>query len=149
MKKHLILLLAALILSTASFAQKEEKVEAFINEYELFVKDVVRTPFSEFQGERLHDVEKMQKKFLRRYRWHFDKRMSEDQMEQFNKLRGKYKRKIASLNSRRRRAAMKGYVKGLFEKDKVDEEVDEYVPEEPVLAPAPEEEKTPWFRRKK
>ncbi len=52
---------------------------------------------------------------MRRYRWYYDNRMSEEQLERFNQLCGRYHKKMSSLKNRRRWAIVKGRVKGRFE----------------------------------
>ena len=55
-------------------------------------------------------------------RWYYDNRMSEEQLEYFNKLCGRYHKKMDRLRSRRRwamvRGRMQGRFEGLFRKEK-------------------------------
>lgn len=92
------------------------KVDKFLNEYETFVNEVISYPFESFHGDTLQHVEHLQHKYLRRYRWLYDDRMSIEQLERFNKLRGRFNRKMTALNNRRRLAATKGRIQGYFEK---------------------------------
>ncbi|MCQ2281711.1 MAG: hypothetical protein MJZ99_03695 [Bacteroidales bacterium] len=118
MKKYLFLiaLMAVALSVSAQKAEKPNKVIRFIAEYEAFVNEVVMMPFADFHGDTLDNVEKQQHKFVRRYRWHYQDKMSIDQLEQFNKLRGKYQRKMTALNNRRRLAATRGRIHGYFER---------------------------------
>lgn len=90
-------------------------MEKFINNYEAFVTEVVSTPYADFHGDTLTKVKRQQRCFMRRYRWFYRKRMSEEQLERFNTLCGRYHKKINALMNRRRWAIVKGRVKGRFE----------------------------------
>jgi hypothetical protein len=57
----------------------------------------------------------MQRRYMRRYRWCYDTRLSVEQLEQFNRLCGRYHRKMKSVNRTRRWAITKGRIEGRFE----------------------------------
>ncbi|MCQ2294539.1 MAG: hypothetical protein MJZ67_02700 [Bacteroidales bacterium] len=115
--KRILLILTFFAISSAMYAQSGgTKVDKFLNNYEAFVNEVVHTPFADFHGDTLQHIERQQHKFIRRYRWHYDKKMSIEQVERFNKLRGRYRRKMNALNRRRHFAATKGWVQGRFER---------------------------------
>ena len=86
------------------------------------MNEVLDTPFEDFHGDTLNRVKKKQRSFMRRYRWYYDNRMSEEQLEYFNKLCGRYHKKMDRLRSRRRwamvRGRMQGRFEGLFRKEK-------------------------------
>lgn len=115
MKHALTLSVVILLLCPAAWAQKGNKVEKFINSYEAFVTEVVSTPYADFHGDTLTKVKRQQRCFMRRYRWFYRKRMSEEQLERFNTLCGRYHKKMNALMNRRRWAIVKGRVKGRFE----------------------------------
>lgn len=115
MKHSLTLSVIILLLCPTVWAQKGNKVEKFINSYEAFVTEVVTTPYADFHGDTLTKVKRQQRCFMRRYRWYYDNRMSEEQLERFNQLCGRYHKKMSSLKNRRRWAIVKGRVKGRFE----------------------------------
>lgn len=115
MKRLLTFVVCLFFLGTVAQAQKGNKVDRFIKDYEKFVNEVVATPFADFHGDTLNDVKRQQRCFMRRYRWLYDHRMSEDQLEQFNTLCGRYHKKMSRLKSRRRMAVIRGRVKGRFE----------------------------------
>ncbi|MBQ6069865.1 MAG: hypothetical protein IJK84_10205 [Bacteroidales bacterium] len=114
MKKTLLFALLLLAVCTAA-AQSENREERFLNRYEAFVNEVVATPVADFHGDTLNHYRKMQRRFMRRYRWCYDTRLSIEQLEQFNKLCGRYHRKMSMVNNRRRWAATKGRIEGRFE----------------------------------
>ena len=109
------LLAFLLILSLNCQAQKVNRVEKFINNYEAFVSEVVATPIADFHGDTLNHFRKQQRRFMRRYRWYYDTRMSVEQLERFNRLCGRYKHKMKVLNRYRRFAAAKGRIVGRLE----------------------------------
>ncbi|MBO4600407.1 MAG: hypothetical protein J5641_06670 [Bacteroidales bacterium] len=115
MKKSLLLSLSFLLLSWAVGAQPVSREERFLNNYEAFVTEVVSTPVSAFHGDTLNHVKKMQRRYMRRYRWCYDTRLSLEQLEQFNKLCGRYQRKMKTVANRRRLAAAKGRIEGRWE----------------------------------
>ena len=115
MKRLLLLALCLCISLTAVHAQKGNKVDRFINEYKTFVDEVVATPYADFHGDTLNRMKRQQRCFMRRYRWYYKSRMSEEQLEQFNRLCGRYHKKKSRLQSRRRLAVLRGRVKGRFE----------------------------------
>ncbi len=115
MKHALTLSVIILLLTPTAWAQKGNKVEKFINNYEAFVTEVVSTPYADFHGDTLTKVKRQQRCFMRRYRWFYRKRMSEEQLERFNQLCGRYHKKMSSLKNRRRWAIVKGRMKGRFE----------------------------------
>lgn len=115
MKRLLLLALCLCMSLTAVHAQKGNKVDRFINEYKTFVDEVVATPYADFHGDTLTKVKRQQRCFMRRYRWFYRKRMSEEQLELFNTLCGRYHKKMNALMNRRRWAIVKGRVKGRFE----------------------------------
>lgn len=116
MKKKAFLLFFVAVAFGFSVHAQGTKVDKFLAEYEAFVSQVVSMPFSDFHGDTLNMVEKQHHKFVRRYRWHFDDKMSIEQLEQFSRLRGRYNRKMTALNNRRRLAAAKGRLTGYFER---------------------------------
>lgn len=115
MKRLLSFCLCLFLFATVVYGQKTNKVVRFINEYEGFVNEVVDTPFEDFHGDTLNRVKKKQRSFMRRYRWYYDNRMSEEQLEYFNKLCGRYHKKMDRLRSRRRWAMVRGRMQGRFE----------------------------------
>lgn len=115
MKHAVSFTVIVLLLSSAVWAQKVNKVEKFINNYETFVTEVLATPYADFHGDTLTKVQRQQKCFMRRYRWFYRRRMSEEQLERFNILCGRYHKKMNTLKNRRRWAIVKGRVKGRFE----------------------------------
>lgn len=115
MKRLLSFCLCLFLFATVVYGQKTNKVVRFINEYEGFVNEVLDTPFEDFHGDTLNRVKKMQRSFMRRYRWYYDNRMSEEQLEYFNKLCGRYHKKMDRLRSRRRWAMVRGRMQGRFE----------------------------------
>lgn len=115
MKHVLTLSVIILLLCPTAWAQKGNKVEKFIKSYETFVTEVVSTPYADFHGDTLTKVKRQQRCFMRRYRWWYDSRMSEEQLERFNQLCGRYHKKMSALKNRRRWAIVKGRVKGRFE----------------------------------
>ena len=115
MKHAVSFAVIVLLLSSAVWAQKVNKVEKFINNYEAFVTEVLATPYADFHGDTLTKVKRQQSCFMRHYRWFYRKRMSEEQLERFNTLCGRYHKKMNSLKNRRRWAIVKGRVKGRFE----------------------------------
>lgn len=104
-----------LVLSFNGQAQKVNRVERFIGNYETFVNEVVATPISAFHGDTLNHIQRQQRCFMRRYRWYYDTRMSVEQLERFNRLCGRYKHKMKVLNRYRRFAAAKGRIVGRLE----------------------------------
>lgn len=136
MKKIVAILVVVLLGAAGASAQKPDKTVLFLAEYEAFVKEVVKTPFSEFHGDTMSDIEHREHKFMRRYRWHFKKVMSIEQLEQFNKIRGRYNRKMTQLNNRRRMAATKGRIEGFFEHQESSEP-----PADTVQPPKPQKRK--------
>lgn len=112
-KKILLIIFLTLVFGCTLQAQGT-KVDKFLDSYEAFVTEVVAMPFDAFHGDTMSYVEKQQHKFVRRYRWYFDDRMSIDQLERFNQLRGRFNRKMTALKNRRRLAATKGRIKGYF-----------------------------------
>lgn len=115
MKKRIILLLGVLALSLSLSAQTT-KADKFLASYESFVNEVLAMPYDAFHGDTMVRVEKQQHRFMRRYRWYYDDRLSIDQLERYNKLRGKYQRKMNALNKRRRRAVTRGWFQGIMER---------------------------------
>lgn len=115
MKNHLPLLILLLSLSYAAGAQPTNRVEKFIYKYQIFVEEVIATPFEDFHGDTLTHVKRQQRSYMCRYRWFYKKRMSEEQLERYNKLCDRYQRKIQQLATRRRWAATKGRISGRFE----------------------------------
>lgn len=115
MKRILPLLITLLCFSQPTEAQKPNKVEKFISKYQIFVEEVIATPFEDFHGDTLIRTKRQQRSFMCRYRWYFKKRMSEEQLERYNKLCGRYHRKMNRLANRRRWAATKGRITGRFE----------------------------------
>ena len=115
MKKSLLLCVLVLLISWTVEAQSESREERFLNRYEAFVNEVVATPIADFHGDTLNHVKKMQRRYMRRYRWCHDTRMSVEQLEKFNKLCGRYQRKMKTVNNRRRLAAAKGRIEGRLE----------------------------------
>ena len=115
MKRLLSFCLCLFLFATVVYGQKTNKVVRFINEYEGFVNEVLDTPFEDFHGDTLNRVKKMQRSFMRRYRLYYDNRMSEEQLEYFNKLCGRYHKKMDRLRSRRRWAMVRGRMQGRFE----------------------------------
>lgn len=106
------------LLPFCAFSQKDStRAERFLGRYETFVNEMVSYPFDAFHGDTLVKVQRTERCFLRRYRWFYKKRLSVDQLEEFNKLRGRYRRKLTALNNRRRLAAMRGRLEGFFYKD--------------------------------
>ena len=105
-----------LLLTTAGRAQAQNRVERFINNYEAFVTEVVAIPVGDFHGDTLNHIKKKQRCYMRRYRWFYDTRMSVEQLERFNKLCGRYHRKMRMVNNRRRMAAVRGRIQGRFER---------------------------------
>jgi hypothetical protein len=126
MKRLLSFCLCLFLFAAVVYGQKTNKVVRFINEYEGFVNEVLDTPFEDFHGDTLNLVKKKQRSFMRRYRWYYDNRMSEEQLEYFNKLSGRYHKKMDRLRSRRRwamvRGRMQGRFEGLFRKEKATED---------------------------
>lgn len=119
MKTRSLIILCLFALFAMGTKAQGTKVDKFLNEYETFVNQVISLPFDAFHGDTLNQVEKQQRKFVRRYRWHYDERMSIEQLERFNKLRGRFNRKMTALNNRRRLAAAKGRISGYFERQTV------------------------------
>ena len=115
MKRLLSFCLCLFLFAAVVYGQKTNKVVRFINEYEGFVNEVLDTPFEDFHGDTLNRVKKKQRSFMRRYRWYYDNRMSEEQLEYFNKLCGRYHKKMDRLRSRRRWAIVRGRMQGRFE----------------------------------
>ena len=115
MKHAVSFAVIVLLLGSAVWAQKVNKVEQFINNYEAFVTEVLATPYADFHGDTLTKVQRQQSCFMRRYRWFYRRRMSEEQLERFNILCGRYHKKMNTLKNRRRWAIVKGRVKGRFE----------------------------------
>ena len=115
MKPSLILFLAFLLLSIGVEAQSESREERFLQRYEAFVNEVIATPVADFHGDTLNHIKKMQRRYMRRYRWCYDTRMSIEQLEKFNNLCGRYQHKIKTVNRRRRWAMTKGRIEGRFE----------------------------------
>ena len=115
MKRLLSFCLCLFLFAALVYGQKTNKVVRFINEYEGFVNEVLDTPFEDFHGDTLNRVKKKQRSFMRRYRWYYDNRMSEEQLEYFNKLCGRYHKKMDRLRSRRRWAMVRGRMQGRFE----------------------------------
>ena len=115
MKRLLSFCLCLFLFATVVYGQKTNKVVRFINEYEGFVNEVLDTPFEDFHGDTLNRVKKKQRSFMRRYHWYYDNRMSEEQLEYFNKLCGRYHKKMDRLRSRRRWAMVRGRMQGRFE----------------------------------
>lgn len=116
MRRFVPLLL--LLMPLCSMGQKvPTRAEKFLSQYESFVVEVTELPFDAFHGDTLVRVQRTERRFLRRYRWFYDKRLSIEQLEQFNKLRGRYRRKLTALNNRRRMAALKGRIEGFFYRD--------------------------------
>lgn len=134
--KKIFAILVVLLCAAGVSAQKPDKTVQFLAEYEAFVKEVVKMPFSEFHGDTMSDIEHREHKFMRRYRWHFKKVMSIEQLEQFNKVRGRYDRKMTQLNNRRRRAVTRGRIEGFFE-----HQDDGEAPADTALAPKPQKRK--------
>ena len=115
MKKSLLLCFAFLLLSMAVEAQSDSREERFLIRYETFVNEVVATPIADFHGDTLNHVKKMQRRFMRRYRWCYDTRMSVEQLERFNRLCGRYQHKMKTITRRRRWVATKGRIAGRLE----------------------------------
>ena len=115
MKHAVSFAVIVLLLGSAVWAQKVNKVEKFINNYEAFVTEVLATPYADFHGDTLTKVQRQQSCFMRRYRWFYRRRMSEEQLERYNILCGRYHKKMNTLKNRRRWAIVKGRVKGRFE----------------------------------
>lgn len=128
--KYKIILVLAMLMAFGGARAQSTKVDKFLSEYEAFVKEVVAMPFDAFHGDTLNNVEKMERKFVRRYRWHYDDKMSIEQLEQFNKLRGRFSRKMTALNNRRRLAAAKGRISGFFERPPTTDSLQDSVPRE-------------------
>lgn len=108
------MVLLVVLLTGFGMRAQSTKVDKFLDTYETFVSEVVAMPFDAFHGDTMNYVEKQQHKFVRRYRWYYDDRMSIDQLERFNQLRGRFNRKMTALKNRRRLAATKGRIKGYF-----------------------------------
>ena len=115
MKPSLLFLLAFLLLSWGVEAQSDNREERFLIRYETFVNEVVATPIADFHGDTLNHVRKMQRRFMRRYRWCYDTRMSVEQLERFNRLCGRYQHKMKNISRRRRWVATKGRIAGRLE----------------------------------
>ena len=115
MKHPLLLCLAFVFITGMADAQSETREERFVRSYEAFVSEVVATPASDFHGDTLNHIKKMQRRYMRRYRWCYDTRMSIEQLEKFNNLCGRYQHKIKTVNRRRRWAMTKGRIEGRFE----------------------------------
>ena len=115
MKPSLLFLLAFLLLSWGVEAQSDNREERFLIRYETFVNEVVATPIADFHGDTLNHVRKMQRRFMRRYRWCYDTRMSVEQLERFNRLCGRYQHKMKTISRRRRWVDTKGRIAGRLE----------------------------------
>ena len=115
MKHPLLLCLAFVFVTGMADAQSETREERFVRSYEAFVSEVVATPASDFHGDTLNHFRKMQRRYIRRYRWCYDTRLSLEQLEQFNKLCGRYKRKMSSVTNQRRLVALKARIEGRIE----------------------------------
>lgn len=115
MKPSLLFLLAFLLLSWGVEAQSDNREERFLIRYETFVNEVVATPIADFHGDTLNHVRKMQRRFMHRYRWCYDTRMSVEQLERFNRLCGRYQHKMKTISRRRRWVATKGRIAGRLE----------------------------------
>lgn len=116
MRRLLVVLLV--LLPLCGWAQKvPTRAEKFLSQYQLFVDEVTSYPFEAFHGDTLVKVQRTERRFLRRYRWYYQKRLSVDQLEEFNKHRGRYRRKLTALNNRRRMAALRGRIEGFFYRD--------------------------------
>ena len=115
MKKSLLLCLSMLLLSWVAGAQSETREERFLNRYEAFVNEVVATPVANFHGDTLNHVKKQQRRFMRRYRWCYDTRLSIEQLEEFNRLCGRYQQKMKTISRQRRMAAARGRIEGRLE----------------------------------
>ena len=114
MKRTLFFIAFMLALWTLE-AQKVTREERFLGKYEAFVSEVVSTPVGDIHGDTLQHYKKTQRCFMRRYRWFYDTRLSVDQLEEFNKLCGRYNRKMTSVNRHRRWVATKGRIQGRWE----------------------------------
>ncbi len=114
--KRFVAIMVVLLCAAGVSAQRVDRTVQFMSDYEAFVKEVVKMPFAEMKGDTMTHIEKTEHRFMRRYRWHFKKTMSIEQLEQFNKIRGRYSRKMTALNNRRRLAATKGRFEGFFER---------------------------------
>ena len=115
MKHSLLLCLAFVFFTGMTYAQSETREERFLRNYEAFVNEVVATPVSDFHGDTLNHYKRLQRRYMRRYRWCYDSRLSLEQLEQFNKLCGRYKRKMNTVSNRRRLVAFKARIEGRLE----------------------------------
>lgn len=115
MNKTLLLCLTLLLWARMIDAQTVTREERFLNSYETFVNEVVATPIADFHGDTLNHVKKMQRRFMRRYRWCYDTRMSVEQLERFNRLCGRYQHKMKTVTRHRRWVATKGRISGRLE----------------------------------
>ena len=97
MKHAVSFAVIVLLLGSAVWAQRVNKVEKFINNYEAFVTEVLATPYADFHGDTLTKVQRQQSCFMRRYRWFYRRRMSEEQLERYNILCGRYHKKMNTL----------------------------------------------------
>ena len=107
-------LLFLLLAGTPASAQ-QNKVDRFIAEYKTFVDEVVATPVRDIHGDTLEHIKHQQHKFMRRYRWHYDKRMSVEQLEAYNRLCGRYHRKMRQVSRQRNWAVARGRIEGRFD----------------------------------
>ena len=124
MKHPLLLCLAFVFVTRMACAQSETREERFVRSYEAFVSEVAATPASDFHGDTLNHFRKMQRRYMRRYRWCYDTRLSLEQLEQFNKLCGRYKRKMNTVTNQRRWVALKARSEGRIEEGFRKPEVD-------------------------
>lgn len=115
MKKILIVLAFALLAVAADAQQGGNRVDRFIAEYQVFVDDFAATSVSDIHGDTLNRYKHQQNRFMRRYRWYYDNRMSVEQLEEFNKLCGRYHRKMRAVMRQRKWAAARGRIEGRFE----------------------------------
>lgn len=114
MKRTLVSLLMILTMSVSVWA---DEVDTFLDKFENFVTSVQDMDSDELIDETLKKTEKQYEDFTKQYSRTIKKKMTSKEIEKYNKLRAKYKKKILGAKAKRKGASVKGWVKGMLGQD--------------------------------
>lgn len=115
MKKSLLIICFAL---ATTFSASADNIDKFLNKFDRFVTEVTAINDEELIGDKLEAIEQKFDTFIHDYHEKYSKKMTTEQVAQFNRIRGRYQKKMISAKAKRKGAAAKGFIEGLVESEK-------------------------------
>ncbi|MCQ2295108.1 MAG: hypothetical protein MJZ67_05595 [Bacteroidales bacterium] len=110
MNKSLLIVCFAIM---TALGGSEDRIDKFIAKFDNFVTQVLAMDNDQLHGEKLQSIEAKYETYIKEYNDHFSQKMTTEQLTQFNRIRGKYQKKILTAKTKRKGAEAKGFIEGL------------------------------------